>query len=199
MIRIVDVNDVQHAGRVVGQIDVGAVLGLLVDEGGVDATGHPLGELADHLGMGRILQRSDDDPVLAVGRALPGVDQVLAVRRGHDVVHPPGIRHQRVGHDRVGGIGDVDGVHPVAAATSAEVEVLAVGVNPDLFGAEQGAGEPAHDGGGAANIAISEGDGPIHTVVAEGRGHQIRARLVADEGSIIADERPHPGRNSSVG
>jgi hypothetical protein len=37
-----------------------------------------------------------------------------------------------VGDDRLGGIGDVDRVDAVAAERGAEVDVLAVGVDPDL-------------------------------------------------------------------
>lgn len=52
----------------------------------LDAPRHAVGELRDLPGVRRVLERGQDDAVLPVGGALAGMHEVLAVRRGHDVV-----------------------------------------------------------------------------------------------------------------
>src|SRR5690606_13752103 len=140
-------------GAVVGEIHVGAVLLLVVHERRVDASGDAIGELADHLWMGGILQRRDHDAVLAVGGSLARVHQEATVWGGHHVVDATGVGHQRVGDDRIRGITDVDRVHPVAAGTGAEIEVLAVGVHPHFLGGESGAGQATDYLRRATNVA----------------------------------------------
>ena len=141
MIRIADVDHVHRAGAVVGEVDVGAVLGLAIDERAVDARRHAVGELGDHLGMGRVLGVRDHDAVLPVGRAFAGEDDGLAVRRRHHVVDAARVGDDRIGHHRLGRIADVDGEEHVAAAAAAEVGVLPVGMDPDFLGGEAGARE----------------------------------------------------------
>ena len=67
------------------------------------------------------------------------------------------------------GIADVDGEEHVAAAPAAEVGVLAVGMNPDLFGGEAGARQPADHGGGPADVARHQRDGRVGAAVADTR------------------------------
>ena len=73
---------------------------LLVDERRVHARRDALGELGDRLRVRRILERADDDAVLAIGRAFAREDEELAVRRRHDVVHATRVGDDRVGDDR---------------------------------------------------------------------------------------------------
>src|SRR5690606_22178151 len=146
MVRVADVHDVDGAGAVVGQVDVGAVLLLPVHERRMHAGVDAFGEFGDDLRVRRVLDGSDDDPVLPVRRAFTGKDQELPVGRGHDVVHAAGVGDHRVGDDGLRRIADVDGIHHVAAAAAAEVGVLAVGMDPDLFSGEAGPREPSHHG-----------------------------------------------------
>ena len=95
LIGIADVDHPERAGRIVGEIDVAPV-----DERAVHAAGHRLGELRDRLGMRRILEGEDHDPVLPGGRILPGEHAVLAVLGGHDVVDVPRVHHHRIGDRR---------------------------------------------------------------------------------------------------
>jgi hypothetical protein len=81
---------VHRTGRVIGQVDVRAEPVLGVDVGGVHAARDALGEIGDDLRMERVVERADDDAILAVGRVLAGEDEHLALLVRHDVVDVPG-------------------------------------------------------------------------------------------------------------
>ncbi len=177
LVRIVDVDDVHRAGAVVREEHEGAVLLLLIDERRVHTGGDALGELGDDLRVDRVFSGRDDDAVLAIGGALAGEDDDLAVGRAHDVVDATGVGDDRVGDRRVGGITDVDGVEDIATAAAAQEGVLAIGHDPDFLGGEAGTAEAAHDGDGATDIARLERDRGIGAPGPEARGDEVVTRL----------------------
>ena len=92
VIRVVDVENVQRARAVVREIEERAELVLLVHEDRMHAAGDALGELGDHFRMRRIVERADDDAVLAIARAFAREDEKLSVGERHDVVHAARVR-----------------------------------------------------------------------------------------------------------
>ncbi len=172
---------------------MGPVLGLGIDEGGVDARGHALGELGHDLGVQRIVEGRDHDPVLPVGRAFPGEHHDLACLIGHDVVDQPGIGLDRIHDPRIGGIGYVDGVEPVAAERGADVGDLAVRVDPD-FGGRQGLPDHrAHDLGAPVHLAPSHRHRRAGGASGQRRGHAVGPGVVGDEGAVAPDLAPARG------
>ena len=87
MVWVVDVEHVQRARAVVGDVYMLAVLGVLVDERRVHAGRDTIGELRDHLGVEWVLERREDHAVLAIRRPFARVHEELAVRCRHHVVH----------------------------------------------------------------------------------------------------------------
>src|SRR5687768_699782 len=101
-----------------------------VDKGAMDTSGNGLGEISDRLGVGRVLERENHDPVLPGGRILPGEHPVLAVLRGHDVVDGTRVDDDRVGDHRSSRIAHVYRVDPVT--DGAQVAMPTIGVEPEL-------------------------------------------------------------------
>ena len=162
-------------------------LGCVVDERRVHAGRHALGELGDDLRVQRVIERADDDAVLAVGRALAREHQELAFLVGHDVVDHAGVRLHRVDDDRLRGIADVDGVEPVAAEVGAEIRDFAVGMNPDFGGGKCLPHHRADDRRRPAHLAPPDGHLGRGGAAAQGRRDGVGARLVGDERAVVVD------------
>ena len=151
ILRVADVDHAQRAGRVVGEIDVCAVLRLRVHVRRVHATGHRLRELGDRLWVRRVLEREDDDAVAPARRALARQHAPLPVGGRHHVVHHTRVDDDRVGDARVVRIRDVERIH--AVADRRQVRVLAVGVRPELRGRQLRERHAAEDSRGALHVA----------------------------------------------
>ena len=193
-----DVHDIDRAGPVVGDEDVAAVLGMLVDVDRVHARGHAVHELGDLLRVQRVAGVGDHDAVLPVGRALPGEDHVVAVGGGLHVVHQAGIRLEGIHHDRPARIADVERIDPVAAAVGAEIGHLAVGMDPHLRGQECRARQASDHGHRPPHVPLRDIHRGAGRAAAEHRRHRVGAGAIRDE-AAVGTELPVAGREGPGG
>jgi insulysin len=182
-----DVDRVHGAGAVVGEEDELSELRILIHVHRVHAGGDAVGELGDCLGVQRVARVGDDDAVLAIGRAFAREHEELAVGERHHVVHAPRVRDHRVGDSRVRRIADVQRVQHVASRAGAEVRVLAVLVQPHLFGAEPRPRQPSDQRERATHVALGQIHRSFDAARAERCRHGVLARLVADERTVFFD------------
>src|SRR5687767_1056605 len=132
-----------------------SVARVLVVEERMHARRDAVGVFSDGPWVRRIAIVADDDAVPPVGGALAREYEDRPVRRRDDVVHATCVGDNRVGDDRLRGIADVDREHDVAAAAGPEIGVLAVGMQPQLLGAEPRAWQTSDDRDGATHVALT--------------------------------------------
>ena len=187
MIRIVDVEYVERARAVIGEVQECPELFLPVHENRMHPAGDAIGELCHGLGVGGVVQRADHDAVLPVARAFAGEHEEPAVGEGHHVVDASCVRDDRVGDDRMRRIADIERIQHVAPGAGTQVRVLAVLVEPHFFRAESRAGQASDEGKWPAHVAFGEGDRSRDALRSERGEHRIVAGLVAHERTIVVD------------
>ena len=137
--------------------------------------------------MRRIVERADDDAVLAIARAFAREHEELAVGERHHVVHATRVRDDRIGDSGIGRIADVERVQHIAAAAGAEVGVLAVLMQPHFFRAESRARQPTHQRQRPPHVALGQRDGGVTLRVPNDAVTVYSPALVADERTVTFD------------
>ena len=175
MLRVLEVDDAQRSGGIVGEIDV-----VAIDVSAVHAAAHGRGVFGKHLEMRGVGGIEEHDTVFAVRSPFAGEDADFLVGRGADVVDEARIDFERVEQFGTRRIGYV--VHEQLVSDRGEIGVM---TDDPLFGhLEIGHRDVRDHFNLALNVTRLHDNGSGSTVLPAACGHDVSSGFLCYEGSI---------------